>query len=522
MHFKKNPDAKLTETHIIHKDEEIVFLCATFQNVRLNQPDKLFDPINDFIATLSGTEQDNIFNCYKKIARVLSRESGYTIASRLDAVKAIMGELFSLIHESDLIVFINNYQNNIYIPEDLPEDTGNYIPDKTYIRSEYPDLVAFILAVQFAMPIWANLTDLVKKKESNGHKEMYSWDMLIGTPVRDMAGCKRFTRLIQVLTDSVKAPLSTLTEGIGSYDLPRWMLSMAVLRKLSIAELTCTDTKIINNVFNYVTYCIKKLPNYAGNNFQDKLASCSRQANRNDQEGDNKALLEEYKPKTAIRMAVPAETENYIENITAVVNNLVASEGLGEWEDVETKSPLYRQAIKNIRYLNHKPNHEHSQYSYAVITKLFAPQISPHAILDVSDKHLNILLGIAQAWLVERGFLHLAVQLTALEEVYDNQTQVRTNLTLTKVLEAQLLEESFWIKHSRKDTSNRNTNVGLKDVHTTMAYVSSRYWVCNVRPEYLELIKATENYSRITLSPELKKDYAKFYLATTVLNYYEV
>lgn len=123
--------------------------------------------------------------------------------------------------------------------------------DKTYLRQDYIELVAFLLAMRAILPIWVSYIgdkEAAVKEIGIQWKEWSAFHLMQGTPHYDSHALQRMYRYINAFIAVDDSLASAIMGGVSRDDFPIWTAASVITRKLALADISgITRVDVRNN-----------------------------------------------------------------------------------------------------------------------------------------------------------------------------------------------------------------------------------------------------------------------------------
>lgn len=257
--------AKSSESVLIieHKGEQ-TFWSASCYIKRGGSKDDRGDPsdhINRYWASLPMEKQDGIFQCYKEIYERMEEiyDSRYLIEQLMDPVRRLMD-----FHPLDQLGTWLAYKGGISIPPDIKQefvvsDTKPIYKDKTYIVSEYRQLITMALALRAMIPVWGEFIVRTEAETGTEWKDYYAYQLLRKS---HLMYSEPMTKLRVYVQRNIKRDNGNeedrvdpiIIEGIGTENYPEWLLAVVLVRRVCAGDITGTNetSHLVKYIYNYV------------------------------------------------------------------------------------------------------------------------------------------------------------------------------------------------------------------------------------------------------------------------------
>lgn len=490
------------EAIIVHKEKKISFLINGIIRKAAEIEYDVFEYINKYWQTLSEPEQDAVFESYKRIRSLFStiiNKSELARQLNLELVKLLNFHDFQRMH--DWVVFYSD----IRIPDNFAKQyTHNYDQqgsrEQTYIRSDYTKLIAMILILKTAIPVWGEFMNQGKDDAGTLFKEYYAFQLLNGADIMISEAMQKLDLYVKHAIADKNTNASAIKEGISSEDFPFWMLSQLIIHRLSIGDIRGLDPKA-----NIVTYIYKYI-SQKNQFFETNNEKAVRDKSRNDYDGvsdDKISSLERYKIKHDISLGEIVEIAFSIRDLHQVAWRL---------DPTLPKADIDR-SLETVQKLN---NFELKMPQLNILRWLFAPVVSSKGLLYLDKQIIVNCLGVAEAILFHNGFDHLAVLLTGIvppvdDQIYISSTDSRARIPKDIVDQLNKLYP-FQRYIGGKKTGYKPVNPAIETIDLVAQQFSQYSWVATAHGDHLERIFGLRENPHITIPYDIKIILARYVL----------
>lgn len=503
-----------------HNGESLTWTTGTYGKVRLNDPYRVFDEINGYWESLPKAAQDQIWAAYKEIKHYLEEVmDSYHIHRYIKRYLVKMYEAMSMDGMSKWLLT----RGGLYIPSDIQDrivpDARYPNPDQTYIKEDYINLATLALALRPLIPVWGEYIDQGGQGTGNDlYKEMEVVDLIQGTEIVDWPkGKSAYDKLhnyIRVAAEDTPVTLGSLWKGMGSSEIPGWLKSKTMVRRLTIVPL-CDHSathSIIANVYRYVISNLK--PN-------DRRTSDRVRGKKPEGEGfdedDKTSLLESYKIKQRVAYGDEVLFEVYTERPAEIAQHV----------DPAIDLKLLEQTLDVVPSVVDLDIHPH-QVSLAqwVLARAFPPR----AIEYVSKIAVNRLLATTQALLWQWGYLDLAC-LMQVERVNTTDQNIpgitqhaRSGSRISRNYVDELMVLYKHVKPQRlkageTEPNNRNGNLASQAINSVTKKVLAHTWQYNGPRELKKLAGQPEGSRILVVPPNIKNRITELAIFLAKLNH---
>lgn len=491
-----------------HKGQRLAFDARTYAKTsdRSSSVDTetMFDEFNAYVATLPEEVQDELFAQYR-----LAYDGFERLQGNLDGLTQYLIDCVAVIFrhlEQDAIrAWIIN-RSHIRIPSTMqdqfnPEDAED-IRKRTYLRTDYLDLATFALSLRSMVPLWGQYIHVSEETSGSTLKEYVALELLYKTNLHQTRAFERLSVYIRAFIDSEIKPdapkAAPILTSVGSQDLPPLLLSQAIVRRLSVGELSSANegSHIITNLYQYILNAVRSLDRKFGKQFSGKIKD-KKETIRNSKATDEQSVsvVEMYKIVQPISDGdvgiLSVYTERMLEMALRVEPNL----------DLE----LLKKCVAAISSLETEAILDH-QVTLAqwIIHKV----MSPKAGQSLNKAAILRTIAVSQAILWHWGLHELAGLITA-TRLPTNQNAVGFGYAESRVrLKADMIDEFsrmtphlHTVKRSRNSNSGKTQTAAARSIEAFCDLVRYTDWRLNCPEELLPLIPGRIERSRKMLVP---------------------
>jgi hypothetical protein len=396
-----------------HNGEKIAWDLQKFYGRPTNATvEKVFHLINGYWASLPSSRQDKIFRIYVNARRCIDEViDPNQLHIRLTE---IIKEMYEAMTFEEVRYWARNH-GEIRVPPSIKSNyqeleisdrnqVGMDYQAKTYLRDDYLELVNMAILYKPMIPIWAEYGRLLEQLSStNSYREYQSMSLLSRSTAVNIPPLDRLRRYVDTSSLDSKTAMSAALGGIGSSELPDWLMSMVIIRKLVIIELSSYEdsSNIVSVVYHHVRNTIKSVDRKFSGRIREKSKP------RGEDDDDNKSIVETYKIKQEISDGDLMVLSIYTEQTLVMAQQIVP----------EIPPQSVAACIEATRDLAHQ---QPTTGQLTLLRWILASVIPPRSIDNISKPSLLSCFAAAQAILWYHQQPDLALLLTA-AEIRDNQ-----------------------------------------------------------------------------------------------------
>jgi len=466
----------------------------------------LFDEINEYLATLSKSDQDRLWNVYRQSKHVLN--TGDDTASISTQLRALVKEMYEIIDFDDLREFV---LKNIKFPypssvrETLSENYASRPADTTYIAEDFRGLVVLTIAFRPMVPIWGEFVQIAIKDPPPNNREAQAFRLLRDSSIIQRPELKRLQRYVEAATEKTATSdrfiIPTL-RGLGSAEVGIWLTATVCVRRLPTAPILRATEKdhVIARVHFSLDNKLSSLDRDMGGMFGSKMKEKRSTGGNGD---ENSSLVDAYKMKPDITDGDIAMLNEYAKD----PYKLLAI----RCPDVPVA--YLDEALKIARTV------QHDEYDQTYLTKIVIHRALSHQAVDLLlIEPLRNCMAVAQACLWHWGFPQLAALVTSIPRQIDNgyfvgaahETRARLLRVQMEAME-KIYTHSFATRKSA-EPNVRQTNVAARATDRLAEILSSTDWELRAPPELLAKLDRRSNSVTYSVPPDIRIVIGNLYL----------
>ncbi len=487
---------RINQIDVVRDGVVLEFSMKTYNRTTFFNVASFFDNLNLFLKSLPEEKQELLFSKYVEVKRILEEVHE---SSRLHSmIQGSITEIYNIITFDELKNWFLKY-GQINIPADLKErfdGEDNDLTEKlTYLRSDYYDLTILSSLLKLVSPIFGEYIDCMSKDIGTKFKEHMAFSLLVKSPLFELVPFKRLEVYIDASLEKEKRKNSSngksssaVFGGLGTSELPTWLLSKAVVRKLAIYEEK-SGNSIIANVYHSIDQQIRSLDKTFGGTVKDKQLFNNQKG-----EEDKASIVENYKVKQEISDGDLSVLSIYVDQLHSMINIV----------DPTIDMNLVDICDKNLK---DKTNFKISKHQITLAQWVLSKAISPRGVPSLKKSSILKAIAGAQAVLWSWGFHELALLMTC-EPYYGGDTSAgNTPTRLGKRYVAIFTELYPHRQILSKNAHVRGTNPATKAIDSLAGELVKSDWT-SMAPRLLEVknnisIKGSLYYISADIKTEL-------------------
>lgn len=466
MHFKVDgaQHNRIYYIDVVQGEVSINFSMKNYARTTFFNSSTFFDNINAYLQSLPPDVRAKLFSKYVAIKEAYDEIND---PARLHmVVQKLVTEIYSIVTFDNLKSWYLKH-GRVTIPPDLKdsfEGEDNDLTEKlTYVKSDYYDLTILSSLLKFMAPVFGEYLDSMSDEVGVRFKEHRAFSLLVKSQIFGLEAFKRLNVYIDASLEKEKRKPSDFKSssavfgGLGSSELPDWLLSKAVVRRLAIHEEK-SENSIIANIYHSIDQQIKSLDKTFGGSIKDKQNYDTGKG-----EEDKASVVENYKVKQTISdgdLSVLSIYTNQLHDMIKIVDPLIPTELVVKCDD-----NLSRRNYFNI-----------SEHQITLAQWVLHKSISPRGIPSLKKTAILKAIAGAQSVLWGWGFKELALLMTCEPYVGGGMTGSPSSRLGKKYID--VFEDLY--PHRQvlsKNVNVRNSNPAMIAIEKLAGNLSQSDWI---------------------------------------------
>ena len=502
------------ECYVQHKGQEIAFSVRAFTPSAFetaNEKSPLFTHINRYIATLSDKAQDDIFRIYSNIKNIFDMTTEFDVAKR--QLISEVGDLYYFFNYDQIAKWMKHSTHDIVLPSTkhirthyIENDDRNHTKDKTYILSDYVDLINLIVQLRPMIFIWGEFIKNFSSATGTSFKEFSAYDLLSKTGVLETTPMQKLETYVKVVTPA-EGSKEAIVEFISSEDYPMWNLALLIVRKVCLSDVRglVDDTPII---IRHISTHLREKIKHSSNSFDGQIRSKTEKSENNQSEENQTSKLEAIKTKEEMAAGERMFIELMVKNPLLLAQQLDATcppELVIEFYNLLTNTNLPPLLLSHVQ---------------EIITKQVCSLVMPHRGFDYLDREKLNCVAAVQAVLWNQGHTLIAGVLSAQALSDIKQDYINASSESKSKVQPELREKLLSLfPFTKKSKSGKETDVVSANIDLLVKLLSNETWILRLPPDKVALVNTTNpTLLRLTMPPNIKNNVIEYaiYVASRV------
>lgn len=467
-----------TDEHgVVHElDFNNSALAKTAFVIAVNDDNPIFCHLNKYLNRLPKDRQKDIFEILTCVHNTIEDSTNLEVTN--SALKTLYNHLFDRIKFEEILYLLQNdyeFNNDISLPSSdhikmkYESVSDNYTKEKTYIFSEYQELIALIIQSRIMFPIWAHYIEVFSGSLGTNYKEFEAFKLIEDSALFNNPAMDKLARYVKANTPG-EGSKAAIIDFISSDDYPYYNLALVVVRKLCTMEIRNPGEKhpvLIMHISTHVREKISNNDKKQGSIIADKIG----QDVRANSEERQISMYERFKIRDSLTVGQKVFLKESLRNPLLLVQKLDPT------IDLEMANSVIAETIR----MGTTPVEKVQK----VILRNIIYQVAPTKAVELLDREdLVNCLGAAAAVLIHHGFTDIAQFCTATVIKNDGFATIATDQHQNKVT-AELRERIHNLMPFQRSGKAKTTVSPIYDnVDSIFKEITKNAWHSNL-PDHI-------------------------------------
>jgi hypothetical protein len=442
----------------------------------VNDENPIFTHLNRYLAKIPNSKQDEIFDIMAEIQSEI--DNANTLEVTNTHLRILFTHLFQRISFDEILALVmtdREFMKDISLPsfENIKqkyESVGdNYTQEKTYIFTEYQELIALIIQLRIMFPIWAHYIEVFFSSLGTNYKEFEAFKLIEDSNVFKNKAMQKLVRYVQANTPN-EGSKAAIIDFISSEDYAKFNLALVVVRKICTMEIRNPGEKHPILIMHISTHVREKITNNdkkQGAIIVDKIGQ------------DQKATSEERQVSMYERFKIRDQlsTGQKVFLMENVINSLQFAKMLKPGIDLDLVNAVITKTIdmgtvpvENVQ---------------KIILRNIIANVIPSKVVDLMDREVLLRsLAVVAAVLITDGFPEIAQFCTASVIPSDGSAVIATDNHQNKVTTELRDSLTALMPFQRSGKSKTATSPIVENVDMIFKELINKVWHSNL-PDYL-------------------------------------
>ena len=491
---------------IEHEGKTLEFNSSYYGRASFNGGFDLFEQLNGFWEQLPLEHQTRFFEVYRTMKASL--ESPFATHSILVNELAVHANALFNLHPFEEFRHWIFHKSNVKIPNVFEEmfiydvDKQN-VPEQTYLRGEYIDLVTMTLVFRSMMPVWGEFIGLMKKEHGNFLKEFHAYQIIRDADIQNHHAFLKLSNYIdRTIGPDRYNSIAIIEEGLPSEDFHEWVLARVVVRRLCVSDVRGNEPRanVVTFIHKYVAQSAR--PNQMS--LEDRIEDKNKDGGRGDgDEVDDKlSAIERYRIKHDISMGELEEMDFALKDPRATAMKLS-----GNMTDAILSTTL--ETVQQLR------GNRIMDAQIMLLQWTLKPIISPRSIPYLEYGKMLNNLAVLESVLWARGHHYLALFATAYTKLGSKIMHVSSIDSVKRLPPDYVLELNKCYPYHRmtggERTGYKPSNPVIESIEKLYSALSMHTWIPTASDDRVNQVLGT-SAKRLPVPPDIRILLAKYVL----------
>lgn len=481
------------EATITHRGETLHWNIEAYRRTTPYNTKTVFDNLNHWIATFPGNDQTTLFNEFRAIRNAFDTYSELT--KMQEHLVVHLTNVYQILNFDSLKHWMT-LNSSVFMPSELKIDYQNtetqLTINLTYLSRDYYDLIILSILLKPLLLVFGHYIDHTRKEVAIWLKEHYAFGLVQACSFTQTPAYKRLATYVYTLTENELRKKnqghqrrSAVFGGLGTEELPTWLLSRAIVRRVVIYEEQ-SPVSLISNIYQN----IEQLLNGLDKTFNQRISEKIFYNDENSE--DNTSIIENYKIKQEVSDGDLEVLSHYMRDIHPIFNQIDS-----------TVDPKKRQHCEAFFQTNPFLKIESSHITLA--QWVLARAISPRSLPYLDKRALHNAMIVTQSLLWHWGFIELALLIGAEPYTEPNYTMNSVTSRLSKPHYSRFMEAyPHYRQMSKSNSSFRKMNVACRAIDLLSDTFIQHDWVVHGPEALLEIGGYRSTMQRHIVSAEIR------------------
>ena len=463
----------------------------------------IFEQINLYLKQLPVQTQENIFQCHKKIAKLLETPSVTLDKDLRGLVKILLDniDIHQVKYWVDLLapISVPTVLEDVFVDSD--ENTGNR--NRTYIKEDYRWLVAASIILRLCTPIWGTYIANTNKEKGNNFKEYFAAELLLDSYINDSIPLQKLRLFVIENIPKDKSMISATLAAFSEEDFPEWIARLVIIKKLAMEDLRGhnNDSHLIKVIFQFIKQKLKNVDNSFYGSIKEKFET---ETSSTGDDTNNLSKIEGYKIRQELSAGDVALIRVSLRDPMRIAERL--SPGID--------SKMVFESIESVKVLE---NSIIQKAQKALLQYVFKPVSPPSGILLLNKVDLVRNIGVMQAILWRAGWYELAALSSAIKIVNNEFLNLSFTGVRSRITKQQTDRLDYLYPYTKRPQGKqkivKNQNVAIQEIERLTDSFISNDWKLTIPQQWINEANIPMKVSRYSAPADIRVRIADFVIA---------
>ncbi len=488
--------ANRSEMKIEHGGQELLWNVSSFHKDVFNGKYDLCQHINGYWSRLPGARQEKIFELFQIIYEIF--ENGNDTTQMINDLAPQVKALFEEHSLKEIGHYIAFYEHTIITPPSfhdtyMPNEDRPSTREKTYTKPDYQQLVTLALALRIMIPIWGEFIIRTKVETGTNFKEFHAYRLLSQTDIVHSAPMEKLKIYVEHNIKNDRSLAAGILVGVGSEDYSEWLLSLVLVRRLCVGDISGQDsqTNLVTFIYNFIIY---KVSGNTSTSFGENIRNKEFE-NGDGQDATNASRIENYQIKQDLPIGDIVILEHYMDNAERVGRHLMR-------ENFDL--PLLNEFLAALQPL---ATSHLSEGQVALAQWVLSSVISSRGITHLSKQKTIVAIGLAQTYLWSHGHYALAGLIGSMPSNSQHQAHLSGGDGRGRIPKDMMEILNVLYPYTRVSSAKQRTkptNVAVVAIDRLATLLGQRDWILTLPDDKVAQVTSNPKVRRYSCPYDIK------------------
>ncbi len=380
----------------------------------------LYEHVDMYVKCLSPDTQKEIYSIFHDTF-LKEASISYGDPAVIREIELKIKRLCELLDYQRWNTWFRQFQDQIPIPETV-NSTFEYDPDtgttkeKTYIHSEYIDLIALITFIRILSPVYVEFFNY--SKERSNHPYYLLFRLFVDSEINDCVVIEKLRAYIeanlQTLVGTNKNEHLIVSAGLSDDDALDYLIAEVIFNKLLTIDFFRKKCNIVSFIFQTVKY--------KGSFSGSESDAIRTKSSRGDSDREDFSYFEDHRKTTDVAVGTVVEIQDSLND------EFMLARDLGY---VDFDFEQYHKELQNVSLLLRQPPDPCQVY---LLGWFLSKAVNPRALFHIEERKIAELFLFAKVALIKTSHSFIGLFLGSVKAADAKHINIIIRNTLNKTL----------------------------------------------------------------------------------------
>jgi hypothetical protein len=410
----------------------------------------LYDQINEYVATRPEHTQREIYETFYKVCAG-EYSQNFSDINYVNRLENNLAKVSELLNYENFKIWMARKEDKMILPENIKTDfifdpDMNTIEEKTYIKSEYINLISLITFIRALSPLYLNYYTYAKQITNHYYYKLFS--LFIKTDIYQSPEIEKLKRYIEAnqitLIGNSKNEHLIINAGLSDDDILDSLVSEIIFNKLITIDFFNKKCNIVSFIFQTIKY--------KGNFTTTDNVVIRGKASVNDPNKEDISYFEDYRKTSDVPIGTVVEIQHALSNNDFIIGYI----------NKPFDQAIYERELKTIPLLM---DTKLTELQIHLVGWFLNKVINPRALYYIEYKRLVELTIIAKTFLLSNNQIFTGLLLGSYRNTNNSFINVVTKSGINKATLNELRQNfNFVIDDNKQSIIERTISEMVKEI----------------------------------------------------------